>query len=138
MNDREKFEEICKTDFRAKEINENYFGLLLKFVNGKYAQHHIQAKWEGYQAAHAESTARIAELEQRLPPIERDEDMDRTYIPLPAGWEIQTKGKGSTFRIAKTDDSGERWPVLEEKLHEPLERMAREIHQAITNTGDNQ
>lgn len=65
-----------------------------------------------------------------VPPIERDEEMQRDYIPLPANWEIQTKGKGSTFRLAKTDGSDIRWPILEEMLHAPLEQMAREIHAA--------
>lgn len=65
-----------------------------------------------------------------VPPIERDEEMQRDYIPLPANWEVQTKGKGSTFRLAKTDGSGIRWPILEERLHKPLEQMAREIHAA--------
>ena len=62
-------------------------------------------------------------------PIERDEQMDRTYIPLPGGWEIQTKGKGSTFRIC--DPNGDRLPVPDEPyLFETLERMAREVHAA--------
>lgn len=62
-------------------------------------------------------------------PIERDEDMDRTYIPLPGGWEVQTKGNGSTFRIC--DPSGERLAVLPSPyLHEWLERMAREVNAA--------
>lgn len=67
---------------------------------------------------------------EALPPIERDEHMDRTYIPLPGGWEVQTKGKGSTFRLCDTK-SGDRWPVLEERLHEALERMAREVRAAL-------
>lgn len=39
-------------------------------------------------------------------PIEKDKSFDRTYIPILGGWEIQTKGKGSSFRICntKTDD----------------------------------
>ena len=64
-----------------------------------------------------------------LPPIDRDESIDRTYIPLPGGWEIQTKGKGSTFRICDTK-TGDRFAVLEERTHGELERMAREIHAA--------
>ena len=65
-----------------------------------------------------------------LPPIERDEAYDRDYIPLPGGWEVQTKGSGSTFRICDTK-SGERMPVVETMLHPWLERMAREVHAAI-------
>lgn len=64
-----------------------------------------------------------------LPPVERDEGYDRTYIPLPGGWEIQTKGKGSSFRICDTK-SGERWNVTESHLHEMLERMAHEVRAA--------
>lgn len=64
-----------------------------------------------------------------LPPIERDEDMGRDYIPLPGGWEVQTKGNGSTFRLCDTK-SGDRWPVLDHFLHDALERMAREIRAA--------
>jgi hypothetical protein len=54
----------------------------------------------------------------------------RYYIPLPAGWEMQTKGKGSTFRLAKifNDIEYKRWAVLDEHLHAPLEMMARNIH----------
>lgn len=66
-----------------------------------------------------------AEVKQARDLIERDEALDRTYIPLSGGWEIQTKGKGSTFRIC--DPSGNRSPVLDDHLHDPLERMGREI-----------
>ena len=64
-----------------------------------------------------------------LPPIERDESYARDYIPIPGGWEIQTKGKGSSFRICDTK-SGERWLVADEHLHAMLERMAREVRAA--------
>ena len=73
-------------------------------------------------------------MREELPPIERDEQMDRTYIPLPGGYEIQTKGKGSTFRIAKTDGSGERYPLLvPEFLHKFLEQMAMDIRAACAH-----
>lgn len=65
-----------------------------------------------------------------LPSIDRDEEMDRTYIPLPGGWEIQTKGKGSSFRICDTK-TGDRWLVADEHLHKMLERMAMEIREAL-------
>lgn len=65
-----------------------------------------------------------------LPSIDRDEEMDRTYIPLPGGWEIQTKGKGSSFRICDTK-TGDRWIVADRHLHDMLERMAREIREAL-------
>lgn len=64
-----------------------------------------------------------------LRPIERDEGFDRTYIPLPGGWEVQTKGRGSTFRILAPD--GFRLPVCPQPyLFEALEKMARDIHAA--------
>ena len=61
-------------------------------------------------------------------PIERDETMDREYIPMPGGWEVQTKGKGSTFRIAGPVD-GDRLAIEPRPyLHETLTKMAREVH----------
>lgn len=68
-----------------------------------------------------------------LPPIERDEAYNRDYIPLPGGWEIQTKGKGSSFRICDTN-TGKRWLVMDEHLHAMLEQMAREVRAALDNT----
>lgn len=70
----------------------------------------------------------------RPAPIERDESFDRDYITLPAGWEIQTKGKGSSFRVCRVERDGEsyeRWLVTDEHLHPVLERMAREIRKAL-------
>lgn len=56
----------------------------------------------------------------------------RFYIPLPGGWEIQTKGSGSSFRICDTK-TGERLNVCPQPyLYETLEQMAREIHAALT------
>jgi hypothetical protein len=63
-----------------------------------------------------------------IAPIERDEQMDRTYIPVAQGWEVQTKGKGSSFRIAETKPDSPRYLVTDKFLHEPLEQMARAIH----------
>lgn len=68
--------------------------------------------------------------EGELPAVEHDKSHDRYFIPLPGGWEVQTKGKGSTFRIAH--DSGRRWMVLDEQLHEPLTAMAYVVRQAIS------
>ena len=70
-----------------------------------------------------------AQEPESLPPIERDEDMDRTYIPIAGGWEIQTKGKGSSFRICNTKN-GLRWIVMDEYLHTMLENMAKENREA--------
>lgn len=62
-------------------------------------------------------------------PIEHDRDFDRWYIPLPGGWEVQTKGSGSTFRIC--DPKGHRLSVPESPyLHGEIEQMARDIHAA--------
>ena len=67
-------------------------------------------------------------------PIERDESYDRTYIPLPGGWEVQTKGKGSTFRLCntKTNDRLAMGVGGGSFEHDMLEQMAREIHAACT------
>jgi hypothetical protein len=64
-------------------------------------------------------------------PIDYDKDYDRYYIPLPGGWEVQTKGRGSSFRIANTK-ANERLNIPPSPyLYELLERMAREIHAAV-------
>lgn len=70
-------------------------------------------------------------------PIERDPKMERDYIPMPGGWEIQTKGKGSTFRIC--DKDGDRLAIPDSPyLHETLERMARDVNAAAlaSDTGE--
>lgn len=64
-----------------------------------------------------------------LPPIDRDEGMDRTYIPIPGGWEIQTKGHGSSFRICNTK-THERDLITDERLHGVLTTMALETRAA--------
>lgn len=62
--------------------------------------------------------------------IERDDEYDREYIPMPGGWEVQTKGRGSTFRLCgPTDD--DRLPIPNSPyLHETLTRMARDVNAA--------
>lgn len=68
-----------------------------------------------------------------LPPIERDETMNRDYIPLPGGWEIQTKGSGSTFRIAGPlgkNREMDQWPITDPYLPEILTQMANDIRDA--------
>ena len=65
-----------------------------------------------------------------LPDVDYHKDMDRHYIPLPGGWEIQTKGKGSTFRIAHAG-SGRRWMVLDDQLHAPLVVLANAVREAL-------
>lgn len=65
-----------------------------------------------------------------LPSIEHDESMQRDYIPLPGGWELQTKGCGSTLRLVDKK-TGERHPLpLLGFTIEFIERMGREIHTA--------
>lgn len=61
-NVREKFEATCKADYRINGIQEEYFEVLLKFVDGEYVHKSTALKWIGYQAAHAESVQRISTL----------------------------------------------------------------------------
>ena len=65
-----------------------------------------------------------------LPPIERDESYNRDYIPIGAGYEVQTKGRGSSFRIAHKDDRGVGRININGGQHEfsYLETMAHAIH----------
>jgi hypothetical protein len=63
-----------------------------------------------------------------FPQVDYDAGIDRWYIPVHEKWEIQTKGNGSSFRIAKRDESGDRWLVCDNHLHAMLEEMARDIH----------
>jgi len=97
-----------------------------------------QAKrFAALEAAQSEIGIPISEQNQSvaqtlLGPIERDEGFDRTYIPLPGGWEVQTKGRGSSFRIADTKNKRRLLIPDEPYVHEWLEKMAREIHEACT------
>lgn len=77
-----------------------------------------------------ESATTPAEVD--VPTIDRDEAFQRDYIPLGrSGWEIQTKGKGSTYRIC--DKDGDRLAIPDTPyLHETLTRMAREVHADYT------
>lgn len=63
--------------------------------------------------------------------IERDDAYDRDYIPVGAGWEIQTKGRGSTFRLS--DASGDRRLAIPDSpyLHKTLTEMAREVNNYV-------
>jgi hypothetical protein len=65
--------------------------------------------------------------------IEREAGYDRDYIPMPGGWEVQTKGRGSTFRLC--DPNGDRLPIPDSPyLHETLTRMARDVNAAARAT----
>jgi hypothetical protein len=72
---------------------------------------------------------RLKTTQEPLPPIDYDEGMDRTYIPIAGGWEIQTKGTGSSFRICDTK-TDERFLIGDSYLHDMLETLARENREA--------
>lgn len=62
-----------------------------------------------------------------LPPIEREGS--REYIPIPGGWEIQTKGSGSSFRLCDTK-TGDRLNILGgdgPMAQDFVTRMAKEV-----------
>ena len=80
------------------------------------------------QAADALDTQSPAEGDDLS--ILREEQMGRDYIPLPGGWELQTKGNGSTLRLLDKK-SGERYPLpLPDFVIEFIERMALEVNTA--------
>ncbi len=60
-------------------------------------------------------------------------DRSREYIPLPGGWEIQTKGAGSSYRLLDKK-TGERHAILSGKDWQGLQafftRFAHELFQA--------
>lgn len=62
-----------------------------------------------------------------IKPIEFDEPFDGAYIPVNSRYEVQTKGKGSSFRIANTM-THERWIVTDERLHPMLTELAYGTH----------
>jgi hypothetical protein len=63
-----------------------------------------------------------------LPSIAHDHSINRKYIPIGAGWEIQTKGEGSTFRIS----DGERQYAFSGLYDEEvLTRMALDLREFI-------
>lgn len=65
----------------------------------------------------------------KVEPIDNDPAYERDYIPMPGGWEMQTKGKGSTFRLC--DPTGERLAIPDSPyLHEELTNMARDVNKA--------
>ena len=86
----------------------------------------IQAQAAPREYPAIESAATPVEVE--LPPIDSDEAFQRDYIPLGrSGWEIQTKGKGSTYRLC--EPGGHRLAIPDAPyLHETLTRMARDVH----------
>jgi len=87
--------------------------------------------WELFASKARAALSAAIPLMETLPPVEHDEQFDRTYYPLPGGWEIQTKGKGSTFRICDTK-TGERHAILGRYAQEMMELMAVEIRAACS------
>lgn len=72
----------------------------------------------------------------RVGPIERDEQMQRDYIPLAGGYEFQTKGNGSTARLLCPD--GMRHPLTEAAhVLRAFEAMARAQHAALNAPENN-
>lgn len=77
-----------------------------------------------------EATLGDAGVAVSLPSIEEDEGgvVGRHYIPVHPDWEVQTRGNGSSFRIAHKP-TGDRWIIMDGGgVHKMLERMARDIH----------
>lgn len=66
--------------------------------------------------------------------IETDpHDATREYIPLPAGWEIQTKGRGSSYRLLDRKTGDRRAILCNDGEHgrEIVTRMAHEINDSM-------
>ncbi len=95
---------------------DGLYGSLTMLVNGVFIRYVKQ------QPAQGEPVGKI----------DYDEQMDRYYIPVHPDWEVQTKGKGSSFRLANTK-TGERCLIDGGfgGAHSMLERMARDINAAM-------
>ena len=76
------------------------------------------------------ATEALDQLFPPLEPIEYDEvHKSRAYIPLPGGFEVQTKGSGSTFRIC--DEKEEQMPITDSRYgYEVIEALARSVRKA--------
>ena len=59
--------------------------------------------------------------------IEHEREQDRYYIPVGEKYEVQTRGRGSTYRILNKD-TGHRELIMDECTHEFLTDMARDLH----------
>lgn len=70
-----------------------------------------------------------------LSAIEGDDlDPTRQYIPLPGGWEVQTRGSGSSYRLLDRK-TGERRPILgsdPDFVQAFVTCMALEVHAAVS------
>ncbi len=73
------------------------------------------------------------------PEIETDpDDPTREYIPLPGGWEIQTKGAGSTYRLLDKK-TGDRKSILSADVKETqafVTRMAKDVFAAFASLNE--
>jgi hypothetical protein len=79
----------------------------------------------------AEQKKNVGEaLEGVFAKMDYDPQIQRHYVPLPGGWEVQTKGKGSSFRLADIN-TDERYLVIDDHLHLPLMKMAVNIRAAL-------
>lgn len=100
-------------------------------MNDEYEAGAVEA-WNRRAARPSAPVGEVAPV-ARLPPIEVDPDMpSREYIPLPGGWEVQTKGSGSSYRLLDRK-TGERHLILcndGRLVHDFLTRMAKEVHAA--------
>lgn len=65
-----------------------------------------------------------------LAPVDYNKDLGCIVIPLPGGWEIRTKGKGTASSLYNAHQRMH-WQVVDEQLHEPLEASARDMRNAI-------
>jgi hypothetical protein len=85
--------------------------------------------WRGWLSVYGDGMM-VEITENKRPEIERDpSDPTREYIPLPGGWEVQTKGAGSTYRLLYKP-SGQRKSILSADISETqtfVTRMAKDI-----------
>jgi len=106
-------------------------------ITGDTSEHRaLRRQRNAEEDAMREKTNDAGAMVARLRPIERDESFDRTYIPMPGGFEVQTKGKGSSFRIY--DGAADfRFPVPEQPyLFDTLEKLAKATHSEVTRLAD--
>ena len=59
--------------------------------------------------------------------IEHEQEQDRYYIPVGEKYEVQTRGRGSSYRILNKD-TGHRELIMDECTYDFLTTMARDLH----------
>lgn len=112
-------------------MSDSYIALVEKSIDERTQQYQellrLRADLAAVTVERDALAARLAPVE----PIESDkDDPTREYIPLPGGWEIQTKGKGSSYRLLDKK-TGERHIILASDvpfIHAFVTRMAKEIN----------